>query len=93
MKDFDKDIMELFFDKVEDEIKEEPLEYDKYMVIADKGAFEEAIYGVYDYEIDALRRGKEVKEKKKRVSIIRANIEYTSFFGQRMIYKYTELSN
>ena len=40
---------------------EDGIEYGKYMVINDIGTYNEDIYGVYQTEIDALRRFREEK--------------------------------
>ena len=68
-------------------------EYGKYMVISDKAMETEEVYGVFDYEIDALRRYSEVKfrRKKRNVSVIKADIEYIYLQGVKFIFTYEEI--
>ena len=68
---------------------EEIIEYDKYMVIANKGLYEEEVYGVYENELDAHRRLREVKMKNK--TIIKANINYTYIHNVKFIMDYEEI--
>ncbi|MDO5517786.1 MAG: hypothetical protein Q4F66_09535 [Clostridium sp.] len=68
------------------------MEYNKYMVLTNKGTSSEQVYGVYDVEIDALRRLKEEKAKKTRnISIIKADIKYVYLAGVKFIKEYKEL--
>lgn len=64
-------------------------EDNKYMVIANKGLYEEEVYGVYDNELEAHRRLREVKIKNK--TIIKANINYAYINGVKFIMDYEEL--
>lgn len=68
-------------------------EYGKYMVISDKAMETEEVYGVFDYEIDALRRYSEVKlkRKKRNVCVIKADIEYIYVQGVKFIFTYEEV--
>lgn len=59
------------------------------MVIANKGLYEEEVYGVYDNELEAHRRLREVKIKNK--TIIKANINYAYINGVKFIMDYEEL--
>ena len=81
------------FEKLTDEelglSDEEVIEYNKYMVIANKGLYEEEVYGVYDNEIDAYRRLREVKMKNK--TIIKANINYAYIHNVKFIVDYEEI--
>ena len=52
--------------ELEKEGETSEFEYGKYMVISDKDMETEEVYGVFDYEIDALRRYSEVKFKRKK---------------------------
>lgn len=65
------------------------IEYNKYMVITNKGLYEEEVYGVYDNDIDAYRRLREVKMKNK--TIIKANINYTYIHNVKFIVDYEEI--
>ncbi|WP_195990174.1 hypothetical protein [Clostridium sp. D53t1_180928_C8] len=78
-------------EKLEGETSE--FEYGKYMVISDKAMETEEVYGVFDYEIDALRRYSEVKfrGKKRNVSVIKADIEYIYLQGVKFIFTYEEI--
>lgn len=92
MKDFDEEeIMKLLGSTDEDiESKGPSNVYGKYMVIGDKAGESEVIYGVYDYEIDALRRYR--KEKKKRkICVIKADIEYHYYKNVSIINEYKEI--
>lgn len=64
-------------------------EDNKYMLIANKGLYEEEVYGVYENELDAHRRLREVKIKKK--SIIKANVNYAYINGVKFIMDYEEI--
>ena len=68
---------------------EEIMEYNKYMVITNKGIYEEEVYGVYDNEIDAYRRLREVKIKNR--TIIKANINYAYVNNVKFIVDYEEI--
>ena len=68
---------------------EKIIEYDKYMVIANKGLYGEDIYGVYDNELDAHRRLREIKVSNK--TIIKANINYSYIKGIKFIMDYEEI--
>ena len=94
------EILEKVFDKFEKELNEmspdengSEFEYGKYMVISDKGQETEEVYGIFDYEIDALRRYNEVKTKKRKksVCIIKADIEFIYLEGVRFIFAYKEV--
>ena len=65
---------------------EDGIEYGKYMVVTDIGTYNEDIYGVYETEIDALRRFREVKVRNKKV--VRANIEYVYIDDIKFINDY-----
>lgn len=65
---------------------EDGTEYGKYMVVTDIGTFDENIYGVYETEIDALRRLREVKIRNKKV--VKANIEYVYIHDTKFINDY-----
>lgn len=65
------------------------IEYIKYMVVANKGLYEEEIYGVYDNELDAYRRLRELKIKNK--TIVKANINYAYIKGVKFIMDYEEI--
>lgn len=102
-----KMLEEAFFKKVEDvegleacernesekEGETSEFEYGKYMVISDKDMETEEVYGVFDYEIDALRRYNEVKVKmkKRNVCVIKADIEYIYLQGVKFIFTYEEV--
>lgn len=94
------EILEKVFDKFEKELNEmspeekgSEFEYGKYMVISDKGQETEEVYGIFDYEIDALRRYSEVKfkRKKRNVCVIKADIEYIYLQGVKFIFTYEEV--
>ena len=79
--------------ELEKEGETSEFEYGKYMVISDKDMETEEVYGVFDYEIDALRRYNEVKTKKRKksVCIIKADIEFIYLEGVRFIFAYKEV--
>ena len=79
--------------ELEKEGETSEFEYGKYMVISDKDMETEEVYGVFDYEIDALRRYSEVKfkRKKRNVCVIKADIEYIYLQGVKFIFTYEEV--
>ena len=79
--------------ELEKEGETSEVEYGKYMVISDKDMETEEVYGVFDYEIDALRRYSEVKfkRKKRNVCVIKADIEYIYLQGVKFIFTYEEV--
>lgn len=80
------------FEELTDEelgLSDEIMENNKYMVITNKGLYEEEVYGVYDNEIDAYRRLREVKMKNK--TIIKANINYAYIHNVKFIMNYEEI--
>ena len=67
---------------------EEIIEHNRYMGIANEGLYEEEVYGVYENELDAHRRLREVKIKNK--TIIKANINYAYINGVKFIMDHEE---
>ena len=89
-----KEEFEMFEKGIFDDLEEdkEIIEYNKYMVILNKGTCYEQVCGVYDIEIEALRRFKEEKSKKERnISVIRADVKYIYILGAKFILEYEEL--
>lgn len=94
------EILEKVLEEFEKELKEEgaeekdsEFEYGKYMVISHKGEDNEEVYGIFDYEIDALRRYNEVRTKKRKVNlcVIKADIEFIYLEDVRFIFSYKEV--
>ena len=86
------EILEKVFDKFEKELNEMSPE-EKGSEFEYKGQENEEVYGIFDYEIDALRRYNEVKTKKRKksVCIIKADIEFIYLEGVRFIFAYKEV--
>jgi hypothetical protein len=68
------------------ENNEVEIEYNKYMVVTDIGTDNEDIYGVYETEIDALRRFRKIKHRNKKV--IKADIKYMYLHDVQFIESY-----
>lgn len=87
MDDFEEfdESMKVSFDKGDKKI----IKYNKYIVVANKGLYEEEIYGGYDNELDAYKRLREVKIKNK--TIVKANINYAYIKGVKFIMDYEEV--
>ncbi|WP_195988351.1 hypothetical protein [Clostridium sp. D53t1_180928_C8] len=66
--------------------------YGKYIVIKERDTDYEEVFGVYDYEIDALRRLRDEKKKHRNLCVIKADIEYIDVMGSKFINKYDEIN-